>query len=102
MPLSSQLARGLAPVGRRLLGMGMGGGGMHQHQRTGGLLGSIYTRQLAATAAAAAAVRACVHRSDGDGLIVRRMRLFVIRGVGVRRVWVGLEGDTTRRVSMSL
>jgi hypothetical protein len=45
MPLSAQLARGLAPAGRRLLGMGIGmTHGCLQHPR----------RYLAATAAAAA------------------------------------------------
>ncbi len=48
MPISSQLARGLAPAGRRLLGM---------RQQRGRVLGMAAARYLASTAAAAAAVR---------------------------------------------
>lgn len=51
MPLSSQLARGLAPAGRRLLGMGVAA---PMYQQRGGLLGMMASARYMASATAAA------------------------------------------------
>lgn len=92
MPLSSQLARGLAPAGRRLLGMGA-------PQQRGGLLGAMYAaRHLAATATAAAVSNrerrrvVCVGRHGTDCIALHASHVCVFGMGGWARWWGGQTG----------